>query len=542
MRKNLKLLDCTLRDGGFVNDWMFGFATIRSVISRLDASGVDIIECGFLDDRVLYDKNRTLFPNIPSIAKTLKSASPRRASIIAMIDYGTYRADLLIPQKESLIDGIRLIFKKEHVDLALEYALKIKELGFNLFLNPVALTSYRDTDVIELMAKINQIQPYGVSIVDTYGLMFENDVDKFISLLDNELDENIALGYHCHNNVQMANAHCLRFISKNLKREMIVDCSILGMGKNAGNACTELIGLYLSKNEIKNLDMNHVLTIAYTDISRFTSKSNWGYGLDSLLSAIHDCSPKWIDFLMSKNTLSVQSIRSLLDTLPFEKREVSFFNEELAEQKYIEHISTHVSDNDAIGAFTELLQKDNRKILLLCPGKSLYTHRDDINVYITQSRPIVISVNFITDFMQTDYAFISNSNRYSQVLGLYEEVRQIPEILLTSNVIATEALKPLFTFSYKSLYDIVNGDNSVVLLISLLKRCGIYDIAIAGMDGYDKTKSVDNYFDASMNIGSIQNDNTKQEEQLARVIDDEMNITLITPSTLHVDFLISPYG
>ncbi|MDR1465993.1 MAG: aldolase catalytic domain-containing protein [Treponema sp.] len=529
---DVRILDCTLRDGGYINDWNFGSWTIRSVVTRLDSAGVDIIECGFLDSRVEYDKDRCLYPDIPSVAKTLATALPKRALLVAMIDYGTFKQDLLVPKSEAVLDGIRLIFKKENIDEALTYAREIKRLGYKLFLNPVALTSYRDMEILQLIDRINEIKPDGMSIVDTYGLMFDNDMKKYIYLIDSNLNPDTALGYHTHNNLQMGNAHCVSFINWNLQRAKIVDSSILGMGKNAGNACTELVGSYIEKIGLKQLDVNHIFECAHTDILKFAVKSNWGYGLDNLLSAIHDCSPNWIKFLMSKHTLSIKSIRAILDSLPFEKREVSYFNKELAEQKYLDYMDKRVDDSEARKTLQGALV--GREVILLCPGKTLKTHRKEIDEYVSTHQPIVITVNFITDTIRADYAFISNTIRYSQMMGLYPELKSRPRILLTSNIVPVDALKPDYTFNYKTLYENGQGDNTTVLLIALLKGVCVDKIAIAGMDGFDENNVNDSFFDVNMRLSFNSDVNQPLIEQLRRIIDadDAVNIQWITPSKI----------
>ena len=527
--KEAYLLDCTLRDGGYVNDWRFGNYTIRSVVTRLDSAGVDIIECGFLDSRVDYDNDRTLYPDIPCVQKVLGNSLPGHAMLVAMIDYGTFDRELLLPQNDSVLDGIRLIFKKEDTNNALEYGRRINELGYKLFLNPVALPSYRNIELIQLIGKINDVQPYGMSIVDTYGLMFNSDIDKYITLVDDELNADIALGYHCHNNLQMANAHCMSFISKNLNRKTIVDSSILGMGKNAGNACTELLASWFAKSELKEYRTDQVLDCAYTDVMKFNAKSGWGYSLDSLLSAIHDCSPNWIKFLMDKNTLSIKGIQTILESLPYEKREVSYFTKALAEQKYLEYMDRHVNDNAEKAILQESIKE--RDVLLLCPGMTLKTHQNIVAEYITDNNPVVITVNFMTDTFATDYSFISNSQRYSQMLGICSELTKKPPLLLTSNVVAVNTLEPTYVLNYKTLYEKIQGDSSAGLLICLLKDLGVTSIAIAGMDGFDDSDTENSFFDINMTLGYSGNINKILIDQLKRVIGG-LNVHWITPSKI----------
>jgi 4-hydroxy 2-oxovalerate aldolase len=304
------------------------------------------------------------------------------------------------------------------------------------------------------------------------------------------------------------------------------------MGKNAGNACTELIVSYLEKFGLKQLDVNHIFECAYTDIMKFAVKANWGYGLDNLLSAIHDCSPNWIKFLMNKHTLSIKSIRMILDSLSFPKHGMSYFSKELAEQKYLDYMNKYVDDDDARDALREAFA-GGREAVLLCPGKTLKIHRRMIDKYISTHQTVVVTVNFVTDTIPADYAFISNSIRYSQMMSVYSEIKSRPQILLTSNITPTDALKPDYTLNYKTLYENGQGDNTAVLLITLLKSIGVNRIAIAGMDGFDENNSEDSFFDMNMRLYSNGN-NQSLIEQLRRIIaaDATVDIDWITPSKI----------
>ena len=136
--ENKMILDCTLRDGGFVNDWEFGYSSIRSIISRLDSAGIEIIEVGYLNAKREYDKNRTIFPNTESINQTLNGLSFKQAMLIGMIDFGTCPLENIAHCNDSIIDGIRVIFKKKDVDAALEFCSQLKNKGYKVFTNPIS--------------------------------------------------------------------------------------------------------------------------------------------------------------------------------------------------------------------------------------------------------------------------------------------------------------------------------------------------------------------------------------------------------------------
>ena len=122
MKNEIKLVDCTLRDGGYVNDWEFGHSTIICVFDRLVRAGVEIIEIGFLDDRRVYDPNRTIQPDTACYDKIFAGCDKGGSMVVAMIDYGTCGIEHIGPCADSFIDGIRIIFKKPKMKGAIEFA------------------------------------------------------------------------------------------------------------------------------------------------------------------------------------------------------------------------------------------------------------------------------------------------------------------------------------------------------------------------------------------------------------------------------------
>ena len=233
--KQINLLDCTLRDGGYVNDWAFGHSVITGTYKRLDAAGVEYIEVGFLDDRRPFDIDRSIQPDTKSFDKIFENVKKNHAIPVAMIDFGTCSLENIAPCEDSFIDGIRVIFKKEKIEKALPFCRAIKGKGYKLFIQAISITAYSDLEMLEYIQKINQIKPYAFSIVDTYGLLDNRKIAHYFDLLDNNLDPDIRIGYHAHNNFQLAFSNTIKFFNLYTKRKLIADSTVYGMGKSAGN-------------------------------------------------------------------------------------------------------------------------------------------------------------------------------------------------------------------------------------------------------------------------------------------------------------------
>jgi len=486
------LLDCTLRDGGFVNDWNFGFGSIKSIISRLDYAGIDIIEVGFIDERRSYDEDRSIFPDTKSILPVFQSINKPKAIVVGMIDYGTCAIDKVSNQQESCLDGIRVIFKKNDQDKAIEFLGQIKEKGYKIFVNPVSITSYTDEEASILINKINKIKPYTVSVVDTYGLMHSKELLDYFDIFNQNLEKDIILGYHAHNNFQMAYANSITLLNKNIDRTIAIDGSLYGMGKSAGNACTELLAMYMNELCGRNFNINQIQEAIDVDILKEFEKKSWGYNFEYYIAALNDCHPSYVQYLLDKKTLSVKSVNEILSEIKTNKK--LSYDKQLIENLYCEHQDRHCDDTLTI----EALKKEfsGQKILLLGPGKTLHDNYASINDFIQNNNPIIVSINFLNESFTVDYVFMGNAKRYSQFFHkLYGENAKI-KIICTSNI--TEAGRKIdFLVNYSTLLadDQIIRDNPLVMFLHLLKNIGLSEIWLAGFDGYTQDNSVNYYGD-----------------------------------------------
>ena len=164
---NIKLLDCTLRDGGYINDWNFGYHTAKSIIRQLVDSQVDYVEIGFLRD-CEYDRNKTLYNNCREMIPVLPE---KRGNTLftAMVLHNKYNVDKLEECDGKTIDAVRVTFHDYDIDEGLTFIKRVKEKGYKVFCNPINIMGYSDEMILKLLEKVNQIRPYAFSIVDTFG-------------------------------------------------------------------------------------------------------------------------------------------------------------------------------------------------------------------------------------------------------------------------------------------------------------------------------------------------------------------------------------
>jgi len=477
----IKLLDCTLRDGGYVNDWNFGHNNLVSIFERLVDANVDMIEIGFLDDRRPFDINRSIMPDTGCVEKIYGDLDRRQAMVLGMIDYGTCSLEHIQPCKDSYLDAIRVIFKKHLREQALSFCAELKKLGYKVFAQLVSVTSYEDDEMLDLIRIANQVKPYAVSMVDTYGLMHQDNLKHYFDLLNEHLDPEIGLGYHAHNNFQMGYANCIEMMSQKTDRNMLVDGTIYGMGKSAGNAPIELIAMYLNHRYGKKYHISQFLEAIDANIMNFYTPATWGYNMFYYLAASNDCHPNYVSYLMEKRTLSVKSIHEILGKLKGDKK--LLYDKNYVEQLYKEYQDIDVDDKEDIAALTEIFK--DKEVLLIGPGMNIQKQADSINAYIQRKKPLVASVNFIADQFGVDYIFLSNSKRYLQLATALSKKGHSFKVIATSNVTKTSGRFD-YTLKNSTLLDekaeII--DNSFIMLLKVMIRVGVNHVALAGFDGY----------------------------------------------------------
>ena len=479
--KTLKLLDCTLRDGGYVNDWEFGHNNIISIFERLADAGIDMIEVGFIDDRREFDINRSIMPDTASVEKIYGLLDRKESMVVGMIDYGTCDLKNIQSCKESWLDGIRVIFKKHLRREAIAYCAELMKLGYKVFVQLVSVTSYSNEEMLDLINLANGIKPYAVSMVDTYGLMHQDNLKHYYELMDRGLDASIALGYHAHNNFQMGYANCIELLSSKMDRTIIVDGSIYGMGKSAGNAPIELIAMHMNQRYGKKYHISQLLEAIDANISNFYKPATWGYNMFYYLAAFNDCHPEYVSYLMNKRTLSVKSINDILGQLEGEAR--LLYDRNYIEQLYVQYQENVVDDEEVICQLKAILE--GQTILLLGPGYNVLKQKDRIVKFIRENKPVIISVNMVMEEFIPDYVFLSNAKRYVQMATPLSQRNRKYKVIATSNV--TETNKKFdYVLNYSALLDreaeII--DNSFVMLLKVMIRLGMKKVYLAGFDGY----------------------------------------------------------
>lgn len=332
--KNIKILDCTLRDGGYVNNWDFGYENIKKIIAELVNSKIEYIECGFFK-KEKYKSDKSLFNSFEQLENLLPKSS-NNTKFTLMINYGDFLNNE-IPLNKSKNIALRIVFKKEKRYEALEFCKNLKEKNYEIFINPMNTINYNSSELLELIEKINQIAPNVFTIVDTNGEMKNKDILSLFYLIENNLNPKIALGFHSHNSLQLSFSNAKTLLNQNTKRNLIIDSTIFGMGRGAGNLQSEVLTQYLNDNYNKSYNIISILKIIEEQINPIFTKKPWGYSVPYYLAATNSCHPNYATYLIKKQTLSLEKINTILKNIPENKK--TNYDKELIKKLYIESLN-----------------------------------------------------------------------------------------------------------------------------------------------------------------------------------------------------------
>lgn len=530
----ISLLDCTLRDGGYVNDWKFGQGNLVSVFERLVDAGVDIIEIGFLDQRRPFDIDRSIIPDTECTGKIYGSLDQKKAMIVGMIDYGTCGIDNIQPCEESCLDGIRVIFKKHLMHQAMEFCGEIKKLGYKVFAQLVSITSYNEEELLEIVDLVNSIKPYAVSMVDTYGLLYPEDLLHYYDILDEYVDKDVQIGFHAHNNLQLAYANSLCFLEKPSRHDVVVDGTLYGMGKSAGNAPLELLAMRLNEKFGKQYKIDSMLESINESVLEFYTKTPWGYKTFFYLCSKNRCHPNYVTYLEGTQNLSISCIDSLLSQIAPEDKKL-LYDRLVAEQVYERYVDNEGSDMSSKIDFQNMIQ--GKTLLLIGPGRNIQLQEKQVQIFIEKEFPFIISINYIPEKINVNCVFVTNSKRYHDMTLALKESKNIGLMLLATTNVECRGGKFDFVINRAPLLESNERivDNSFLMLLKFLKGIGVQKVFCAGFDGYSDKE--DNYCNPTMEYSFVKQEALHLNHHMKEAIEklrEEIEVEFITYSAYDV--------
>lgn len=519
---NLKVLDVTLRDGGCVNDFNFGQLYMERILAAQEASGIDIIELGYIDENKGSFAGRTQYINEVVIPDCILKHKVDGITYVAMMDYGKFDIERLHYRANNGIDGIRMAFHKKNCLDMISLGRKIIDKGYKFYIQPMITLRYSDSELLELIGLVNDKLPEaaGFYIVDSFGEMRPNDMSRMLNLIDHNLTPSMTLGFHSHNNLQLSYSNAMVMLQFPTTRKMILDCSIMGMGKGAGNLNTELLLEHLNLFYGKSYRIAPLLEVIDKVINQLHDEFYWGYAPEYYLSSVNHCTPSYASHFYNKHMLPIDRVGELLGMIAEEKK-ISF-DKEYADQLYYDYNAIRYDDSKTITKLRNALK--GKRVMLVAPGLSIATHTDLIRGISEEDDVITISVNNMPPF-EVDFSFVSKLTALEKLKGTSAR------IIATSNLNAEDNC---LIVNYGSWIQGTEerSDAAIIILGNILRAVGVKNLLLAGFDGFN-ADSEKNYFDKSlkrpMSRQQVEERNHRTEVYL-RSLQNNVNVQFVTPT------------
>ena len=326
--QRIQLLDCTLRDGGFgledavkthFSDRTFDVREIPSIIRLLRDTDIDIIELGAVEQSADDKRKFAIYQTVEAISETIPSNPGSNQMYVLLFRGPDIPADQIPEWKKGYCDGVRVIIRYSELKKSMDFCSMLAQKGYRVFVQPMLTMRYTPEEIQMLIREANQMKAYALYFVDSYGYMTPGDVKRLFDTYDQGLDPDVRIGFHAHNNMNLAFANVRSFLDIDTNRSVIVDSCITGMGQGAGNLQTELIADYLITSFGKNYRYDAVLDLCEI-IEKYLTQNIWGYSVTRLLPALRRTAYKYAMALRNQYGLCYREINTLLATIPEDLR------------------------------------------------------------------------------------------------------------------------------------------------------------------------------------------------------------------------------
>lgn len=309
--KNISILDCTLRDGGYVNNWKFGENVIDDILHKLYKTNVDILELGFIRNEE-YSPERVVFSSMKQVQKLIeKMGKKNKKTMLAVMAEIAHPIplEMIGDSKENDIDIVRVIvWKSKHINGKVvdalqdsyEYCKGIVEKGYKLCVQPNRTDQYSDDEFEHMIHMFCDLSPMAIYVVDSWGTMYSGQVIHYMDMADKILPQEISLGFHGHNNMMQAFSTTEKIIERKYQRNIVIDASVYGIGRGAGNLNLELIAKYLNEIYGCSYNIDPMLEIYDRYLKEMRQKNGWGSDMPFVVSAAYGANPNYASYFKAQ--------------------------------------------------------------------------------------------------------------------------------------------------------------------------------------------------------------------------------------------------
>ncbi len=503
--KDLKLLDCTLRDGGYYNNWKFNIKDANKYLKQIYLSKIDIVEIGFN----FFEKNpnygQFAFANKTLIKKLCKSRETKLAIMINGADFLKIKNDYKkfldknFKNNTSSFSIIRIAAHYNDVDKILKYVKYLKKLGFKICLNLMQINNVTKKDLRKCLKKLELSKSVDVFyFADSFGNLKPKDVKSICKVIKNNWKKDI--GIHAHDNCGLALKNSIQAFRSGVRW---IDGTVQGMGRGAGNVKTENL---LQKFRFFKYNASSINNISQNYFLRLKKKYKWGKSKYYKIAANYNIHPTYIQMLQNDRRYStpekIKSINSL------KKIEATSYDPRKLEETFINYKKYKGQWNAHKWCY-------GKNLLILGHGPSLKNNNTikKLKNFILKTKSTVIAINlnnYIPEYL-IDYYISASEARIPLEQHKYDSLKKpiiIPKFKLEKikkklqkvNFLDYGVILKNREFNFYNSYAVIPFNLTFAYAIALALTGKAKNIYLAGFDGYKKNHKHGNEMQETIDI------------------------------------------
>ena len=286
-KPEIKVLDCSIRDGGLINQWQFTDELVRATYQHLSEAGIDYMEIGYKASKSQFDPakfGKWRFCADDDVRRVIDGVESE-LKLACMVDIGRVEAEDILPREQSPFSLIRVACYIKDIDKAIALGEMIMDKGYETTVNIMAVSTNLEREIDEALDDLSRTAIPAVYVVDSYGAMHPEDVTFLVQKYKAALQAK-TIGIHTHNNRQLAFGNTIQAIIDGAR---MLDASVYGIGRGPGNCCLELLLTFLQNPKFK---LRPVLQLLQEHYLPLREKIEWGYIIPYMITGMLNEHPR----------------------------------------------------------------------------------------------------------------------------------------------------------------------------------------------------------------------------------------------------------
>lgn len=492
--KKLNIIDCTLRDGGYYNNWNFSVELINEYLKVMSAIRIDYVEIGFR----FIDKVKTKGPTAYSDEKFLRKLKiPKNLMIGVMINASDFASsnDILNlakqtfkKKKNSLVSLVRIACHYYEIKNIFPLVNWLKKSGYKVGINIMQIPELSKKQIKSSILEIKKSQPDILYFADSLGSLNPKSTIKIINQI--RLSWKKDIGIHAHDNMGKALNNTIASIKSN--QVNWIDCTVTGMGRGPGNTQTEYLLFELGDNQFRKNNYVDLLNLIKEYFEPLKQKYKWGTNPFYYFAGLNSIHPSFVQEMISEGSFNQEDIFKNL--------------------KYLSSIGGKKFSKDLISLNDRYYKKPlpgnwkpknllkNKNVLIIGPGNTVKSYKKRIINFIKKKSPLVFVLNAHKSLPSryTDAHIVCNKLRLLSDLGKYKKLdKQIitPYSSFSDNIKSKISFKKILNFGlgiknkkfiFKDNYALLPNSLAITYALGICTSGEAKRIYLAGMDGYSK--------------------------------------------------------